>query len=60
MTEKMTKVRKSQTQSSGQTFREIEFHPDAMERFERAAKAVAKSPPQHRVAKKAAKKKPGN
>jgi hypothetical protein len=43
---------------------EIEFHPDAMERFERAVKVVAKSPPQHRVAKKAAnktkaKKKPG-
>lgn len=45
--------------------KEIEFHPDAMERFERAVKAVAKSPPQHRVAKKTAtqkrraKKKPG-
>ena len=34
--------------------REIEFHPDAMERFERAVKVVAKSPPQHRVAKKKA------
>ena len=32
--------------------KEIEFHPDAMERFERAVKAVAKSPPQHRVSKK--------
>jgi hypothetical protein len=31
---------------------EIEFHPDAMQRFERAAGVVAKSPPQHRVAKK--------
>ena len=31
---------------------EIDFHPDAMERFERAVKVVAKSPPQHRVAKK--------
>jgi len=41
--------------------KEIEFHPDAMERFERAVKAVAKSPPQHRAAKKKAKakKKPG-
>jgi hypothetical protein len=46
--------------------KEIEFHSDAMERFERAVKAVAKSPPQHRVAKKKkavnkskAKKKPG-
>lgn len=34
--------------------KEIEFHSDAMERFERAAKVVAKSPPQHRVAKKKA------
>ena len=32
--------------------KEIEFYPDAMERFERAATVVAKSPPQHRVAKK--------
>jgi len=42
--------------------KEVEFHPDAMERFERAVKVVAKSPPQHRVAKKAKgkKKKPGN
>jgi hypothetical protein len=44
---------------------EIEFHPDGMQRFERAVKVVAKSPPQRRVAKKAAKKtkakkKPGN
>jgi len=30
---------------------EIEFHPDAWERFERAAGAIAKAPPQHRVAK---------
>jgi hypothetical protein len=30
----------------------IEFHHDAMERFERAVKVVAKSPPQHRTAKK--------
>ena len=36
---------------------EIEFYPDAMERFERAAKVVAKSQPQHRVAKKTAVKK---
>ncbi|MGY8638990.1 hypothetical protein RAD15_41635 [Bradyrhizobium sp. 14AA] len=44
-----------------QPTKEIEFHPDAMERFERAAKVVAKSPPQHRVTKKKAtakKKKP--
>jgi hypothetical protein len=32
--------------------KEIEFYPDAMQRFERAVKVVAKSPPQHRVAKK--------
>ena len=32
--------------------KEIELHPDAMARFERAVLAVAKSPPQHRVAKK--------
>ena len=31
---------------------EIEFHPDAMRRFEEALAVVAKSPPQHRVAKK--------
>jgi hypothetical protein len=40
---------------------EIELHPDAWQRFERAAGVVAKSPPQHRVkekpkVKKAAKK----
>jgi hypothetical protein len=40
--------------------KEIELHPDAWERFERAAGVVAKSPPQHRVAKKPKpKKKPG-
>lgn len=43
---------------------DIEFFPDAMERFERAVRVVAKTPPQHRVAKKKkiakkAKKKPG-
>jgi hypothetical protein len=32
--------------------KEIELHPDAWERFERAAGVVAKSPPQHRKAKK--------
>jgi hypothetical protein len=31
--------------------KEIEFYPDAMQRFERAVSVVAKSPPQHRVAK---------
>jgi hypothetical protein len=29
--------------------KEIEFEPDAWERFERAVKIVAKAPPQHRV-----------
>jgi len=29
----------------------VEFHPDAMERFERAVKVVAKAPPQHRATK---------
>jgi hypothetical protein len=30
----------------------VELHPDAWQRFERAVGVVAKSPPQHRVAKK--------
>jgi hypothetical protein len=34
------------------TPKEIELHPDAWQRFERAAGVVAKSPPQHRVAAK--------
>jgi hypothetical protein len=32
---------------------EIELQPDAWQRFERAVGVVAKSPPQHRVKKKA-------
>jgi hypothetical protein len=32
--------------------KEVELHPDAWARFERAAGAVAKAPPQHRMAKK--------
>lgn len=38
--------------------KEIELHPDAWVRFERAAGVVVKSPPQHRVVakKKTAKK----
>jgi len=32
--------------------KEIELHADAWQRFERAAGVVAKSPPQHRAAKK--------
>ena len=35
----------------------IELEPDAWERFERAVKVVAKSPPQHRVKVKAKPKK---
>jgi hypothetical protein len=37
------------------TKRDIELHPDAMERFERAVSAVVKAPPQHRVKDKPAK-----
>jgi hypothetical protein len=36
--------------------KEIELHPDAWERFERAVDIVRKSPPQHKVQKKAKKK----
>jgi hypothetical protein len=43
--------------SKPQQSKPIEFHPDAWERFERATAAVAKAPPQHRVAKKKPKKK---
>jgi hypothetical protein len=32
--------------------KDIELHPDAWARFERAADVVVKAPPQHRVAKK--------
>jgi hypothetical protein len=31
--------------------KEVEIEPDAWERFERAVKVVAKSPPQHRINK---------
>jgi hypothetical protein len=31
------------------TKQDVEFHPDAWARFERAVDVVAKSPPQHRV-----------
>jgi hypothetical protein len=37
--------------------KEIEFYPDAWDRFERAAGVVAKAPPQHRKPKKKAAKK---
>jgi hypothetical protein len=32
--------------------KDIELHPDAWARFERATDVVVKAPPQHRVAKK--------
>jgi len=35
----------------------VELEPDAWERFERAVKVVAKSPPQHREAPKPKRKK---
>jgi hypothetical protein len=41
----------------GKPPKEIELEPDAWERFERAVKVVAKSPPQHRSSK--AKRKSG-
>lgn len=39
----MAKTRKNQ---------DVEMEPDAWQRFERAVKVVAKSPPQHRTKKK--------
>jgi hypothetical protein len=36
------------SKSSKSATSDIELHPDAWERFERAAGVVAKSPPQHR------------
>jgi hypothetical protein len=38
--------------SSSDSTKDIELHPDAWARFERAAEVVAKSPPQHRVKEK--------
>jgi len=38
--------------------KDIELHPDAWQRFERAAGVVAKTPPQHRVRPKAKPKPP--
>ncbi len=35
---------------------EVDFEPDAWERFERAVKVVAKSPPQPKVKKKIVRK----
>jgi hypothetical protein len=37
--------------------KEVEFHPDAWARFERAVDVVAKSPPQHRTKAKNSKRK---
>jgi hypothetical protein len=39
-----------------QPSKEIELHPDAWARFERAAEVVGKSPPQHKPAKKTEKR----
>jgi hypothetical protein len=36
--------------------KELELHPDAWARFERAVDVVAKSPPQHRIGKAKPKK----
>jgi hypothetical protein len=41
---------------SGKVSKDIELHPDAWARFERAIDVVAKSPPQHRIRKKSAKR----
>jgi len=41
------------------TQKEVEFHPDAWARFERAVSTVSKAPPQHRKAKKSKAKKHG-
>jgi hypothetical protein len=38
--------------------KKIELEPDAWARFERAVDVVAKSPPQHRKAKRKARKSP--
>jgi hypothetical protein len=35
--------------SKSEQIKKLELHPDAWERFERAAGVVAKTPPQHRV-----------
>jgi hypothetical protein len=43
--------------SKSPSSKDIELHPDAWERFVRAAGVVAKSLPQHRTAKKKAAKK---
>jgi hypothetical protein len=37
--------------------KELELHPDAWQRFERAAGVVSRTPPQHRAAKKTTMKK---
>jgi hypothetical protein len=45
----MARVRKEEHQ--------VDLHPDAWARFERAVNVVAKSPPQHRVKPKSRRKK---
>jgi hypothetical protein len=37
--------------------KELELHPDAWQRFKRAAGVVSRTPPQHRAAKKTTMKK---
>jgi hypothetical protein len=41
---------------SGKGTKDLELHPDAWARFERAIDVVAKSPPQHRTKAKPKKK----
>ena len=48
----------SRMATSKKSTSEIELHPDAWARFERAADVVAKSPPQHRAAAKPKGRKP--
>jgi len=43
---------KATPRAGSQSSSEVELQPDAWERFERAVKTVAKSPPQHRLTPK--------
>jgi hypothetical protein len=43
--------------AKSQKLKDVELEPDAWQRFERALKVVAKSPPQPRIAKKVKKRK---
>jgi len=44
--------------AASKTKQQIEFEPDAWQRFKRAVKVVAKTSPQHRVGSKAKRQKP--